>query len=157
MIILLAVLAVTALPRLQGGGGITEYTYQARLISALRTMQVRAMNDTRAGYCFQINVYAEQTSSFGPPSLNYATGNQTATCASTIDSDPSSEHLKASMEEMANDNVSITSGQVTINFNGLGCPDTGAGFCAQHHQIDIQGEQTVSVCIESQGYIHACD
>nr|WP_052154934.1 hypothetical protein [Aliiglaciecola lipolytica] len=157
MVILIGILAVTVAPRIQSGGGVAEYTYQARLISSLRTMQQRAMNDTRDGFCFQVNVFTDANSSFGPPTLTYSNTNKTLSCSSTIDTSESAEYVVANIDEMLADNVTITSGGGSIKFNRFGCPDTGNGFCANNVEVIFQGESTVGVCIESQGYIHACD
>ena len=156
VIVLLGILAVSVAPRIQSAGSVVEYTYQSRLISALRTMQQRAMNDTRSGFCFQINIFDGSSSSFGPPTLNYANSNVANTCLTSIDSSEEAEHMSASNTEMTADDVSITSGG-TIAFNSLGCPDTGSGFCANSTRVELQGETTIAVCVESQGYIHACD
>ncbi|WJG09711.1 type II secretion system protein [Aliiglaciecola sp. LCG003] len=157
VILLLGILTVLVAPRFQSKGSVVEYTYQSRLISALRTMQQRAMNDTRAGYCFQVNVFTGSNSSFGPPTLNYRTGGAAATCANTIDSSEAADYVTADIDEFVSDKVIITSGAGTINFNSLGCPNNGAGFCNNPVKITIQGVNTLSVCVESQGYIHACD
>lgn len=156
VIVLLGILAVTALPRLQDSGGVSEYTYQARLVAALRAMQARAMYDTRANYCFQINFVTGNASAFGPPTLVY-TGAAAATCASTIDGSSASDFMKATNAELSEDDVVISSAPSYVRFNALGCADVGAGFCNSTTQIDFQGEVTTSVCIESQGYIHACN
>lgn len=154
---LLGVLAVAIAPRFQSTGSVVEYTYQSRLISSLRTMQQRAMNDTRDNFCFQVNVYSGSSSSFGPPTLRYTAVNSSLTCATTIDSSEDSQYLVADIDEMNDDGVSITAGAGTIAFNSMGCPNIGLGFCAANTRVEIQGETTVAVCVESQGYIHACD
>ncbi|GAB5381705.1 MAG: hypothetical protein Alis3KO_35880 [Aliiglaciecola sp.] len=157
IIVLLGILAVAVAPRFQNTGGYVEYTYQSRLISSLRTMQQRAMNDTRANFCFQVNVFTGTDSSFGPPTLNYANNNRANTCLTTIDTSDDADYVTADISEMSTDGVRIVSGGGTIAFNRLGCPNTGTGFCANSVRIELQADSTVAVCVESQGYIHACD
>ncbi|MEP4891247.1 MAG: prepilin-type N-terminal cleavage/methylation domain-containing protein [Aliiglaciecola sp.] len=157
VVIILGILAVVVAPRFQGAGGIAEYTYQARLISALRTMQQRAMNDTRENYCFQVNIFTGSNSSFGPPTLVYNNSAVALSCSTTIDSSEEAAYVVANIDEMAADNVTITSGGGSILFNRFGCPNNGSGFCTNDIEITFQGDAEVSVCIESQGYIHACD
>lgn len=157
VIVLLGILAVSVAPRIQSSGSVVEYTYQSRLISSLRSMQQRAMNDTRSGFCFQVNVFAGSNSYFGPPTLDYANSNKANTCLTSVDTSEEADHMTASVDEMATDGVTITAGGGTIAFNSMGCPDTGAGFCANSTRVEFQGETTVAVCVESQGYIHACD
>jgi MSHA pilin protein MshC len=159
IIVLLGILAVFVAPRIQGTGGISEYVYQDRLISSLRTIQQRAMNDTRDGYCFQININTAANSSFGPPSLDYSIGNQVATCESTITASTDAEYLVATSAEMTADDVTLSfadmSASKSILFDSSGCPIGGAS-CSTDYRIELTGETTVYVCVESQGYIHAC-
>lgn len=157
IIVLLGILSVIVAPRFQNTGGYAEYTYQSRLISSLRTMQQRAMNDTRPNYCFQVNIFTGVNSSFGPPALDYSDGNEAATCLTTIDTSEDAQYVVATTSEMDADNVQITSGGGSIAFNGLGCPNTGSGFCVNATRIELQADSTLAVCVESQGYIHACD
>lgn len=159
IIVLLGALAVFVTPRLQGSGGMSEYVYQDRLISSLRTIQQRAMNDTRSGYCFQVNLNTASSSSFGPPTLDYSAGNQTATCETTITASSDAEYLVATSDEMLAEGVSISFADMTtsksIGFDSSGCPISGAS-CSTDFRIELTGETSVFVCVESQGYIHAC-
>jgi MSHA pilin protein MshC len=58
--------------------------------------------------------------------------------------------------------VSLTtlpgSGFSVIAFNSLGQPVDAAGdlTCSDQCEIVLTGQSAVSVCIESEGYIHAC-
>jgi MSHA pilin protein MshC len=167
VITVLGVLAVSAYSRFQGTDGVAEYTYQARLVSALRNMQTRAMQDTRPGYCYQINLDTT-TPAFGPPTLAYAVGGgapqQAQSCATSIDfSTP--EYLHTGNDEMVNDNVllSALSGASSIDhigFDGLGRPVdnaqqaicTGSSGCT----VTLTGTASARVCVASQGYIYAC-
>ncbi|WP_299072291.1 prepilin-type N-terminal cleavage/methylation domain-containing protein [uncultured Paraglaciecola sp.] len=159
VIILISVLSVSVFSRFSGTAGFSEHTYQARLISSLRNMQTRAMHDNRLGYCFQLN-FDKTQAAFGPPILDYisdAPNAAVATCSSEIDfSNP--EYLATSATEMGDEGVSLTSDRDFINFDGLGRPIDGDGqiACASQCKITLTGESAVSVCIESQGYIHGC-
>lgn len=159
VIVLLGALAVFIAPRIQGTDGVANYVYQDRLISALRTMQQKAMNDTRSGYCFQINVTTGSSSSFGPPTLDYSSGNEATTCDSAITINDETEYITASESEMAADGITISfadmSTSKSIGFDNAGCPISGAA-CSTDIQIEIGGDDSVFVCVESQGYIHAC-
>lgn len=155
-IILISVLAVVVVPRFQGSSGYAEYTYQARLVSALRAMQQRAMQDTRSGYCFQLNLNTGVDSSFGPPTLDYSPGNQATTCLSQIDNSDASASISATIEEMQDDKVRIISAPNKVQFSSLGCPIVAGEACQTSHRIEIVGEQSLFVCVESQGFVHAC-
>jgi MSHA pilin protein MshC len=167
VIILISVLSVSVFSRFSGTSGFSEYTYQARLISALRNMQTRAMHDTRVEYCFQINF---DSAAFGPPTLTYTTGAPADTCETSIDF-TNADYLTTSSSEMAEANVSLsTLSNSTLSssthpsfnfiaFNSLGQPVDAIGelTCSYQCKIILTGESAVSVCIESQGYIHACE
>ncbi len=162
VIILISSLSVVAYSRFSGKASYAEFTYQARLVSVLRNMQTRAMHDTRDEYCFQINFYSSSPA-FGPPVLNYTTGSASDTCLTDIDfNNPS--YLTTSEAEMADAEVSLSTlpSFSFIAFNSLGQPVDGAGLLACDSEdnkmckIILTGKKEVSVCIESEGYIHAC-
>ncbi|WP_158965640.1 type II secretion system protein [Paraglaciecola sp. L3A3] len=162
VITLISVLAVTAYSRFSTSSGYAEYTYQARLISALRNMQTRAMFDTRDDLCFQIN-FSESPSAFGLPELDYQTPSVTsATCNTAIDySNP--DYLTTSASEMSDESVNLLAQDSTgtsygyIRFDSLGRPQTNTSSCDSTCVIELIGESTVKVCVESEGYIHACE
>jgi MSHA pilin protein MshC len=163
VIILIGILSVSVFSRFSGTSGFAEYTYQARLISALRNMQTRAMHDNRDGYCFKINIDKSNTA-FGPPALDYITGSFSAvnaTCSSSIDfSNP--DYLTTSATEMSSEGVSLSTQPNFdfIDFDSLGRPNNNNGGpdCSSTNcKITLTGESAVSVCVESQGYIHACE
>jgi MSHA pilin protein MshC len=162
MIILISVLSVSVFSRFSGTSGFSEYTYQARLVSGLRNMQTRAMHDARGVYCFQINLDSV-TPAFGPPALDYISDTASAkeaTCDTDIEfGNP--EYLTTNASEMtdAGVNLSTLPGFSFISFNSLGQPVDAAGelTCSNQCEIILTGESAVSVCIESQGYIHACE
>jgi MSHA pilin protein MshC len=161
VIIIISVLAVSVFSRFTGTSGFAEYTYQARLISALRNMQTRAMHDNRDDYCFKINFDTSSTPAFGPPTLTYApVGSTSDTCSNDIDfTNP--DYLRTTSTEMADESVTLSTSPVfaLIDFDGLGRPIDGDGdpTCTSTCTITLTGESAVNVCIESQGFIHACD
>ncbi|GAC18589.1 MSHA pilin protein MshC [Paraglaciecola arctica BSs20135] len=166
VIILISILSVSVFSRFSGTSGFAEYTYQARLVSALRNMQTRAMHDNRSDYCFQINLItstATTNAAFGPPILDYITeapGTADATCSNNIDfSNP--DYLTTSATEMSDEGVGLSTEPNFnfINFDSLGRPvDSDDKLtCNAKCRITLTGESSVSVCIESQGYIHACE
>lgn len=161
VLILIGILSVVAVARFSGSDGFSEYTYQNRLISALRNMQQRAMNDSRPGYCFQINLVSGSASpAFGPPTLDYAAGNQANTCGAGID--VSSDFLATTASEIASDNLTLMAldGAVStltyIGFDGLGRPLTNTANCSTGCEVSFSGTATASVCVASQGYVYAC-
>ena len=158
VIIILGILSVSVSTRFGGTSGFAEYTYQARLISSLRNMQQRAMQDTRQGYCFQIN-FATSPAAFGPPTLSYNPATPSATCSTAIDH-TGADYLTTSVSEMSDESVVFGSLPFNyIGFDNLGRPitdDAGSPNCASGCQVDFVAQDTASVCIESEGYIHVC-
>ncbi|WP_166422614.1 prepilin-type N-terminal cleavage/methylation domain-containing protein [Paraglaciecola sp. 20A4] len=163
VILIIGILAVSAASRFDSSG-YAEYGYQSRLLSALRAMQQRAMQDTRADYCFQIN-FNTNAPAFGPPTLSYlnnTTAEHTATCSSTIDF-TTAEFLRTSSGEIASDNVAMTTDDLNVDtfnlirFDNFGRPSTNVGSCQVQCRVTFQGQQAPAICIESQGYIHECE
>ncbi|MBT0586876.1 pilus assembly FimT family protein [Alteromonas oceanisediminis] len=161
VILLIGVLSVGAVARFSGSDGFAEYTYQNRLVSALRNIQQRAMNDSRNGFCYRINLVSGTAApAFGPPTHDYTAANAAASCSGAIDS--SVDFLATTATEMAAENIAMTSqdGASTalsfIGFNSLGQPQSNIANCASGCRVDFVGSSTASVCIASQGYIHAC-
>ncbi|MFB1035289.1 MAG: prepilin-type N-terminal cleavage/methylation domain-containing protein [Sinobacterium sp.] len=161
VLVLLGILSVAVYPRMTGKGGIVEYTYQARLVSALRAMQQRAMQDTRNGFCFKLAVFSDNNSAFGPPTLDYTVDgatNKALTCANLISTDLDNSHMIATKADMLDDNVMITDAPNFVQFNNMGCTiDVSGNACSTDMRIEIQGKNSIAVCIKSQGYIHVCD
>ena len=161
LMVIIGILAVFAVPRFSGASGYSEYTYQNRLVSVLRNMQIRAMQDSRPGFCHRINFVNTPTQvAFGPASSNYASGNGAATCVSTIDY-TSPEYLRTSVTEIIDASVSMTvlDGSTplgAIDFNSLGSPRTAISNCRNACTVTFTGVDTAAVCIESEGFIHAC-
>jgi MSHA pilin protein MshC len=161
VMVILGILAVYALPKFSGASGYSEFTYQNRLISVLRNMQIRAMQDSRPSFCHRINfINTASQVAFGPSSSNYASGNETATCATTIDYN-SPAYLRTSIDEIldASVSMSVTDGATsisTIDFNSFGSPSTSASNCSAGCTVTFTGVSAARVCIESQGFIHAC-
>jgi len=160
VIILISILSVAVFSRFSGTSGFAEYTYQARLVSALRNMQSRAMYDNRENYCFKVNIDTTNAA-FGPPTLDYITGSLSSisgTCSSSIDfGNP--DYLATSATEMSAEGVGLSTQPSfnSVDFDDLGRPKLENADCSATCKITFSGEANVSVCIESQGYIHACE
>jgi MSHA pilin protein MshC len=161
VIILLGIMSLTVSSRFFGASGFVEYTYQARLVSALRNMQIRAMHDNRSDYCFKVN-FQTTPPAYGPPLLTDAPiGNNAETCQNGIDF-TLPDYLATTEIEMTQAGVSLSAASngvafSFIDFNNMGQPSTDGPTCDTGCIITLTGESTVSVCVESEGYIHACN
>lgn len=162
VILIIGILAVSAASRFDSTG-YAEYSYQSRMLSALRAMQQRAMQDTRSGYCFQIN-FNTTNPAFGPPTLSYrnnTAAEHAATCSTNINySMP--EFLRTSNGEIAGDGVAMTTEDTGngafsfMRFDSFGRPITNVGSCQTSCRITFQGNQSPAVCLENEGYIREC-
>ncbi|MFQ3206545.1 MAG: MSHA pilin protein MshC [Glaciecola sp.] len=161
VMVIIGILAVFAVPRFSGASGYSEYTYQNRLISVLRNMQTRAMQDSRPLFCHRISfVNTSSEIAFGPASSNYASGNESSTCVNSIDYS-SQAFLRTSATEIMDAGVSMTildgSNSInTIDFNSFGAPLTNVSNCSASCTVTFTGLTAAQVCIESEGFIHAC-
>ncbi|MFT2092268.1 prepilin-type N-terminal cleavage/methylation domain-containing protein [Paraglaciecola sp. 2405UD69-4] len=161
VILIVSVLAISVFVRFNGNTGFAEYTYQARLISSLRNLQNRALFDTRENYCFQIN-FDLALPAFGPPTLNYTNGNGSDTCETSIDFN-NPDYLTTTALEMSENDISLTTvgdnntSFSLLRFDSYGRPFSDSTTCLNTCKITLTGEATISVCIESEGYIHACE
>ena len=163
-LILIATLAVAAGSRFQGRSGYPEYAFQKRLVSALRHTQTRAMQDTRDGFCHQINFqFGAGSAAFGPPTNDYSPANQAASCATTIDFVNVADFLRTSDSEITDESVSFSgvdgssSGINYLGFDSLGRPITNLASCQSGDcRLTFTGQSSVSVCVGQQGFIYAC-
>jgi len=150
VIILMGILAATAIPKLLGQDDFEPQTYRAQLIQLLKTVQQQAMScddDCRAGRDsnpYACNKVIITTSRYGIPS----------NCSTTNLPDVfSAPHLGMSKLEADNTGVQLSSGNVT--FANDGSASVGGSHCSTGCNIAIIGSETVNIRIEAQGYIHA--
>lgn len=137
VIIIMGILAVTVLPKFFGSNGFEEYAYRTEVISTLRAVQQKAMQDT--ANCYQIVVTAKviQENTNGcqiPP----ATSNTEILVSVIIDADH---------------DVSFNN-NLYFSFTDLGQP-VNANIEESDVIITISGEKTLEVMINSEGYIYA--
>lgn len=160
IIILLGIVGIAVVPRFTGTSGFAEYAIQKRMINALRNIQLKAMYDTRANFCYKLLLDTDSSPEFGPPTGSFLSGQETASCGSAIDF-TSDAFLRSDAGEIASEALNLASTDGTnnisyIQFSSLGKPVTSASNCALGCTLSITGEDTVNVCIASEGYIYAC-
>lgn len=134
VIIILGILSVTVAPKFFTAKGFSEYGYRTDVIAKLRLIQLKAMQQTQAdnSECHRVLL---TTTKLGTPDV----------CASSEDN--------ATKVQIADQDKVTFSSNITNNsflFDSMGRPS-----CTAPCQITITGEQTISVQIESEGYIHA--
>lgn len=158
VVFLVGILAASVLPKLDiVNSGYNEITYRDRLISLLRLQQNRAMQQTNST-CHLVRLAGN---AFGIPFKNNAISCESdAVILDDYEELTSHETGHYGLSLVERDNGVIFSG-LDVYFNNLGCPVTTAGSAcgSVDYLIQIVGQDTYQVCIESQGYIHvgACN
>ncbi|WP_392340291.1 type II secretion system protein [Moritella marina] len=149
VIILTGILAATAIPKLIGNDGFEAQAYRDQLLQLLKTVQQQAMScddDCRASSISRsTNLYAcnkviIESNRFGIPK----------DCAVIFP--PTGydvPHLGMSKAEADSSSISFNSPRRIIEFDSLGVVN-GCTGCI----IEVKGEDTLKIRIESQGYIH---
>lgn len=145
VIIVLAVLSATAIPRLVGKKSFEAQAYRDQLQQLLKTVQLQAMscdpdsdcqnkNTSNLYTCNKVMITATR---FGIPT----------NCGNSLPATFVAPQFGMSQEEANNTSVGFSTHSIT--FDKLGIP-TCSGGC----NISIYGETTLFLVIESQGYIH---
>tara|TARA_R110001592_G_scaffold216051_2_gene469519 strand:- start:509 stop:1015 length:507 start_codon:yes stop_codon:yes gene_type:complete len=143
VIILIGIISATVIPKMQSTGGYEEIIYQDETVTKLRSIQLRAMQDTSGSQCgsVSINSILITSNKLGIPDDG---------CTSFVDNNLNSTTIVKIIE----DGVSFqyAGGSTLFSFDHLGRPVD----CASPCQISIIGEeQTLIVAINGQGYIYA--
>jgi len=144
VLIIVSILAATALPRFFSANSYEEYSYQNELVSTLRAVQLRAMQQTANDVCHSIYINTTQDI---VGLLATDTGNADNCHTSLFHSDITQIAIDASHAV----NVSSTDADNKFSFDSLGRPQG----CGNPCQIMVTGQETLTVQIESEGYIHA--
>lgn len=142
VIVLMGILAVTVAPKMFDSNGFDEYTYQAEIVSILRSAQLRAMQQTQTDNknCHTVTVSSLQVGlddNCGLVSKTAGEYNSTELHVPRIISDGD---IIFSVNNTGN----------SITFDSLGRPNCTSG-CA----ITLSGSNALKVTVESEGFIHA--
>ncbi len=145
VIIILGILSVTVAPKFFTAKGFSEYGYRTDVIAKLRLIQIKAMQQTQAipeddnSYCHSVLL---TDTKLGTPD----------DCDDTPSFDSIWEDSATKVKIADQDNVTFSSNIMgnSFSFDSMGRPS-----CDAPCKITINGEQNISVQIESEGYIHA--
>lgn len=142
VIIILGIMAVTVVPKFFNSTGFEEYTYQAEVITKLRSIQLRAMQqtDVDSDKCHMVVV---KNKVLGIPE----------NCDETVADGWQGENKKTGESGTTNvkiehDNVTFAPIDFSFTFDSMGRPD--CGICL----ITVIGDTSLEIIIESEGYIH---
>lgn len=156
--ILIAILSVTALPKFLGKAGTEEITVQDQLIAVLRLMQNRAMQNTAPDACHQVLFTSTQ---LGSAAINPCSDTSAFSPQQQNDADQlllSDSDIRLSLLNASSGGSELSS-PLRFRFNSLGQAVTDTEPATRFHsglRISISGAVNAAVCIESEGYIHAC-
>jgi MSHA pilin protein MshC len=145
VIIILGILSVTVAPKFFTAKGFSEYGYRTDVIAKLRLIQIKAMQQTQAtpqannSYCHRVLL---TDTKLGTPD----------DCDDTPSFDSPWQDSATKVKIADQDNITFSS---NITGNSFVFDSMGRPSCAAACKITINGEQTISVQIESEGYIHA--
>ncbi|WP_068544955.1 type II secretion system protein [Thalassotalea crassostreae] len=144
VILIVTILAVTVAPRFIGVSSFDAYVYRDQMISSLRLIQQQAMQQTDANSCHQILL------------TNQGYGQSNNCSVPSLVPDWDSNNLGFAIP--ADSTVTIRSLSTnTFTFNSLGTAEECTGFGSRICIIEFaNGNDSASICIEAQGYIHDC-
>jgi len=154
VIILLGILGATAIPKFVGNDGFEAQAYRDQLLQLLKTVQQQAMScdadcrSSRTTNLYACNKVVIDNNRFGIPDE----------CGASLPDAYAVPHLGMSLAEANSSGLTFFLADMSplgkvmtdIEFNSLGivtdCPDS----CT----ISVIGAQTLTIIIESQGYVH---
>jgi MSHA pilin protein MshC len=141
VIIIIAIMATTVIPKFFNSTGFQEYTFQAEAITKLRAIQLRAMQDTNINKCYTVLVTEDALGVPNDCDLTLAKGWQGE---NTSTGEPGTTKLEVETQH----NVVLSPVNFDFTFDNLGRPS------CSNCLITIKGESTLHIKIESEGYIH---
>lgn len=142
VIIIIAIMAVTVVPKFFSTEGFAEFTYRDEIITKLRAIQLRTMQQTANNICHTIDVTATSLGLL-------ATDPNTNVCTTIYEGETTSVVLD-------NDVVLTLSENITsFNFSQLGRPEGCRVAAPCEITITVQGENELTIAINEEGYIDA--
>jgi MSHA pilin protein MshC len=142
VIIIIAIMAVTVVPKFFSTKGFAEFTYRDEIITKLRAIQLRTMQQTSNNICHTIGVTATSLGLL-------ATDPNTNACTTTYDGETTSVVLD-------NDVVlAVSEGIESFNFSHLGRPEGCSEVSPCEITLTVQGENELTIAINEEGYINA--
>jgi MSHA pilin protein MshC len=139
VIIMVGILSVTVIPKMFTSSGYEEIGYQAETVAKLRAVQLRAMQDTSKIDCQLVYVTLKK---LGIPDDSCDSASPSFT-NSTLQNNAIVKITESTV------NFDVSGNGYHFSFDQMGKPD-------QKRVIAIIGsEQTLTVTIEAEGYIHA--
>ncbi|KAA1152390.1 prepilin-type N-terminal cleavage/methylation domain-containing protein [Pseudoalteromonas sp. FUC4] len=142
-LVILGILSVTAVPKFLGSSTEDAYSYRDRTLNALRTVQLRAMQNTAMASCYTLYI---TSTLIAPPTPD--------TCIGGADAN-NTDHLVVQINTQRSDitfNALDSNANIftQISFDPLGKSNQ---TCTSQCRIDVG---LAGVCISGEGLIYAC-
>ncbi|TMM47831.1 prepilin-type N-terminal cleavage/methylation domain-containing protein [Colwellia ponticola] len=142
VIILIAIMSVSVLPKFFSANGFEEYTYRDEVITTLRAIQLRSMQQTNNNNCQSIQVTATMIGLLKPK-------------PSCIDGDYMGDSTTVTIQNNHNVVFTITDGLSRFSFSSMGRPLGCNSVEPCEITLTVSGEQSLAIEINREGYIHA--
>ena len=149
VILLVAILSIYALPRFFSSADISPLDYRERLITLLRLTQLQAMEQ---GPCHKVLFSGRQ---FGIPRQSYTSTSCDASLPAAGQS-YAAPHFGLTAEEASALALSLGNAPSYIDFDYWGRPLINGALISATYRLSIATDYTLAVCLEPEGYIHAC-
>ncbi|MDX2367505.1 MAG: prepilin-type N-terminal cleavage/methylation domain-containing protein [Colwellia sp.] len=155
VIILIAIMAVTVIPKFLSSKGFEEYTYRDELITKLRAIQLRTMQQTDSSECQEVKVdVTNGIIGLLKTKDKLAPASDPICIADTY----VSESTTVTINDQNNVSFTISEGLSSFLFSSLGRPEAvGCGDITTPCEITltVAGESTLAIKMNREGYIFA--
>lgn len=150
-IIILGILAASIVPRILESNGFEEHTYRNEVITKLRLLQLRAMQQTDGNHC--------TTVSLGNKSLFLFATNEpptTPVCSNSAEAgEITREITRVDIATSHNVAFSYSENLTQFSFSQLGKPLGCIAVNPCEISITVTGQDALTITINSEGYIYA--
>lgn len=146
VIILISIMAVTVVPKFLSSKGFEEYTYRDELITKLRAIQLRSMQQTNDTTCLQIQIEVTTIAL-----LATDLDPDTPICKTT----PAGEPTTITINDNHNVNFTISEELSSFSFSSLGKPVGCTAITPCEITLTVAGESSLAIKINIEGYIYA--
>jgi len=144
VVILIAIMAATVVPKFLSSKGFEEYTYRDELIIKLRAIQLRTMQQANGSTCQSIKVTSSIIGLL-------ATTPNAATCEASYEG----ESTTASINDNHNVSFTVSEGLSSFSFSSLGKPVGCTPVNSCEITVTVTGESALAIKINLEGYIYA--
>jgi len=155
VIIMIAIMAATIVPKLLSSKGFEEYTYRDELIVKLRAIQLRTMQQTDVSECQEVKVDVTNNIIGLLKTKDELAPVSDPLCIASV---YLGESTTVTINDAHNVNFIISAGLSRFSFSSLGKPEAaGCGDVITPCEITltVAGESSLAININREGYIYA--